>query len=185
MQKSLQKQLEDMKKAMEEGKKPGGKKPGKMPGQKPGEGEGGGMGMPGGKGMSESLAKMAAQQAKIREELNKLKKGKGAGGINELSKMMEETETDIVNKRITQQTINRQKEILSRLLESEKADREREWDDKRESKEGEEKIKSNPKLFFEYNKLKEQEVDLIKTTPPNLNDFYKKKVTQYFQNVNK
>ncbi len=180
MQKSLQKQLEEMKKAMEEGKKPGGKKPG----EKPGKGEGEGMGMPGGKGMSESLAKMAAQQAKIREELNKLNKGKGAGGINELSKMMEETETDIVNKRITQQTINRQKEILTRLLESEKADREREWDDKRESKEGKEQTKGNPKLFFEYNQQKEREVDLIKTTPTNLNNFYKKKVTQYFQNIN-
>ena len=180
MQKSLQKQLEEMKKAMEEGTKPGGKKPGKLPGK--GKGEGGGM--PGGQGMSESLAKMAAKQAKIREELNKLKKGSGAGGINELSKMMEQTETDIVNKRITQQTINRQKEILTRLLESEKADREREWDDKRESKEGNVQIKGNPKLFFEYNKQKEREVDLIKTTPPNLNNFYKKKVTEYFQNIN-
>ncbi len=180
MQKQLQKQLEAMKKAMEQGKKPGGKKPG----QKPGESEGQGVGMPGGKGMSESLAKMAAQQAKIREELNKLKNGKNGAGINGLSKMMEQNETDIVNKRITQQTINRQKEILTRLLESEKAEREREWDDKRESKEGKELEKGNPELFFEYNKLKEQEVDLLKTTPPNLNNFYKQKVSQYFQNIN-
>jgi hypothetical protein len=164
---------------MEEGKKPGNK-----PGNLPGKGKGEGKGDAGGKGMSESLAKMAAQQAKIRDELNKLNKGKNAGGINELSKMMEETETDIVNKRITQQTINRQEEILSRLLESENADREREWDDKRESKEGIDQQKGNPKLFFKYNKQKEKEVDLIKTTPPNLNDFYKKKVTQYFQKVN-
>ena len=180
MQKSLQKQLEAMKKAMEKGKSPGGKKPG----QKPGKGEGEGMGMPGGKGMSESLAKMAAQQAKIRQELNKLKNGKNGAGINGLSKMMEQNETDIVNKRITQQTINRQKEILTRLLESDKADREREWDDKRESKEGQENQKGNPELFFEYNKQKEQEVDLIKTTPTNLSNFYKKKVSLYFQHIN-
>ncbi len=177
MQEKLNKQMEAMKKALEEGKKPGGKKPGDQKGE--------GMGMPGGKGMSESLAKMAAQQAKIRKELNKLKKGKGGQGVNGLSKLMEENETDIVNKRITQQTINRQKEILTRLLESEKADREREWDEKRESKEGKNQVKGNPELFFEYNKQKEQEVDLIKTTPPNLNNFYKKKVTQYFQNINK
>mgnify|MGYP000200431916 CR=1 FL=1 len=180
MQKQLQKQLEAMKKAMKEGKKPGGKKPG----QKPGQSEAEGMGMPGGKGMSESLAKMAAQQAKIREELNKLKNGKNGSGINGLSKMMEQNETDIVNKRITQQTINRQKEILTRLLESEKADREREWDDKRESKEGKVTENGNPELFFEYNQQKEQEVDLLKTTPANLNNFYKKKVSQYFQNIN-
>lgn len=175
MQKQLQKQLEAMKKAMEKGNKPRGKNPGKQKGD--------GVGMPGGKGgMSESLAKMAAQQAKIRQELNKLKKG--GAGVNGLSKLMEETETDIVNKRITQQTINRQKEILTRLLESEKADREREWDQKRESKEGKEQLKGNPELFFEYNKQNEQEVDLIKTTPPNLSNFYKKKVTLYFQNIN-
>ncbi|MBL4594055.1 MAG: hypothetical protein JKX68_09605, partial [Flavobacteriales bacterium] len=174
MQKQLQKQLEAMKKAMEKGNKPGGKKPGDK--------EGEGMGMPGGKGMSESLAKMAAQQAKIRQALNKL--SGGSPGLNGISKMMEQTETDIVNKRITQRTINRQKEILTRLLESEKADREREWDEKRESKEGKNQVKGNPELFFEYNQQKEQEVDLIKTTPPNLNTFYKKKVTQYFQKIN-
>ena len=176
MQEKLQKQMEAKKKAMEKGNKPGGKKPG----EKKGEGQG----MPGGKGMSKSLAKMAAQQAKIRQELNKLKNGKNSPDLNGISKMMEQNETDIVNKRITQQTINRQKEILTRLLESEKADREREWDNKRESKAGKNLKKGNPELFFEYNQQKEQEVDLIKTTPPNLNSFYKKKVTQYFQHIN-
>lgn len=180
--KKMQQKLSDQLKAMEKAMKEGGKKPGEKGkgGKKPGEGEG--MGMPGGKGMSESLAKMAAQQAKIRSELQRLKK-EGAKGTNGMSKLMEENERDIVNKRITQQTINRQNEILTRLLESEKAEREREWDDKRESKEGKKKEKGNPELFFEYNQQKEREIDLIKTTPPNLNTFYKKKVTQYFQNL--
>jgi len=179
MQQSLQKQLEAMKKAMEKGKSPGGKNPG----QKPGKGEGEGIGMPGGKGMSESLAKMAAQQAKIRQELNKLKNGKNGAGINGLSKMMEQNETDIVNMRITQETINRQKEILTRLLESDKADREREWDNKRESKEANEIQNANFDLFFNYNKRNEQEVDLIKTTPTSLSNFYKQKVSLYFKNI--
>lgn len=183
MQQQLQKQMEDMKKAMEQGKKPGGKKPGDKPGSKPGNKGQGGM-MPGGKGQSESLAKMAAQQAKIRRELNKLKGENGYKGLDGVSKMMEENETDIVNKRITQQTINRQQEILTRLLESDKAQREREQDEKRESKEGKDNEKGNPELFFEYNQEKAQEVELIKTTPPSLSIFYKKKVTQYFQNIN-
>jgi len=175
MQQQLSEQIKAMEKAIKEGKKPGGKKPGDKEG----------IGMPSndGKGMSESLAKMAAQQAKIRRELNKLKGKNGGEGLNGISKMMEENEVDIVNKRITQETINRQKEILTRLLESEKAEREREWDEKRESKEGKETEKGNPKLFFEYNEMKTREVDLIKTTPPSLNIFYKKKVTQYFQNI--
>ena len=178
MQQQLSKQLEQMKKMMEEGKKPG---KGKKTGDKKGEGQGMGQGKG---GMSKSLAKMAAEQAKIREALNELRKEGGGAGLNGMSKLMEQNETDIVNKRITQETINRQQEILTRLLESEKAEKEREWDDKRESKEGKEKEKNNPELFFDYINNKEQEVDLIKTTPPNLNSFYKKKVTQYFQNIN-
>lgn len=178
MQQQLSKQMEEMKKAMEEGKNPG---KGKKPGQKKGEGQGQGSGSG---GMSESLAKMAAQQAKIREELNKLKQSGGGAGLNGMSKLMEENETDIVNKRITQETINRQQEILTRLLESEKAEKEREWDDKRESKEGNKQEHNNAQLYFDYSQEKQQEVDLIKTTPPNLNNFYKKKVTQYFQNIN-
>tara|TARA_R110001592_G_C13181791_1_gene751009 strand:+ start:2153 stop:5506 length:3354 start_codon:yes stop_codon:yes gene_type:complete len=177
MQEQLNKQLDDLKKALEEGKKPGGKK-----------GDQEGKGMPGGKGQgsSESFAKAAAQQAKIRDQLQKMRNEmnkEGKSGVDQMSKLMEETETDLVNKRITQQTINRQKEILTRLLESEKADREREFDDKRESIEGKNTNFSNPELYFEYNKKKDQEVDLLKTTPPNFNLFYKKKVSQYFQKI--
>ncbi|MCB9364351.1 MAG: hypothetical protein H6587_07275 [Flavobacteriales bacterium] len=177
MQEQLNKQLDDLKKALEEGKKPGGKK-----------GEKEGQGMPGGKGAgsSESFAKAAAQQAKIRDQLQKMRNEMnkaGKSGVDQMSKLMEETETDLVNKRITQQTINRQKEILTRLLESEKADREREFDDKRESTEGKNANFSNPELYFEYNRKKDQEVDLLKATPPNFNLFYKKKVSQYFQKI--
>ena len=48
---------------------------------------------------------------------------------------MEQTETDLVNKIINNETIKRQKEILTRFLESEKAEKERELDEKRESNE--------------------------------------------------
>ena len=182
LQEQLNKQLDDLKKALENGKKPGSK-----PGEKPG-GENP-MNMPGGQGgSSESFAKMAAEQAKIREQLQKMRESmdqNGKNGINQLSKLMEETETDLVNKRITQQTINRQKEILTRLLESEKAERERELDDKRESKQGLDKLTNNPENYFKYNMKKEIEVELLKTTPPNFNNFYKNKVSMYFQNLSK
>lgn len=182
LQEQLNKQLEALKKALEQGKKQG-PKPGEKPGgQNP-------MNMPGGQGgSSESFAKMATEQAKIREQLQKMRESmdqNGKNGINQLSKLMEETETDLVNKRITQQTINRQQEILTRLLESEKAERERELDDKRESKQGQDKTNSNPEEFFKYNMKKDSEVELLKTTPPNFNNFYKNKVSMYFQNLSK
>jgi len=65
---------------------------------------------------------------------------------------MEENEKDLVNMKIEQQTLNRQQEIMTRLLKSEKAQREREFDNKRKSEEAREYQKSNPDAFFQYKK---------------------------------
>lgn len=120
-----------------------------------------------------------------------MESGKESGGskgnaqmLREIAKKMEETETDIYNKRITQETLKRQQEILTRLLEAEKADKEREQDDKRQSNESKIDNFSNPNQFLEYNKLKQREAELLKTVPPSLTQFYKNKVNEYFNNVN-
>lgn len=183
MQEALNKQMEALKKKMENGEKPGGKK-----GKKPGEGEPGGSG-----GMSKELAQMAAKQAAIRQALQQMQEqlkedGEGNGGAGQLKKLgdlMEQTETDIVNKRITNETILRQQEILTRLLESEKAEKEREKEEKRESKEFTDEFVRNQNNYLEYNKRKEKEVELLRTLPPSFNNFYKRKVSEYFNNIDK
>lgn len=172
MQEQLNKQIQKLKEGLE--------KNGNKPGQKPGQ-----MGM--GTGGSMELAKLAAQQAAIRQELQKMsdqinKEGKGAGGMSKLAEQMEETETDLVNKLLSPETMRRQQEILTRLLESEKAEKEREMDEKRQSNEAKNENLSNPDDFFEYNRLKQKETELLKTVPPSLNPFYKTKVNQYFNN---
>lgn len=195
MQEQLNKQLEELKKALEKGQKPGGEKPGEKPGQKPGgqngmgqQGKNGMMPMPGGQSMSEQLAKMAAQQEAIRRQMQELmdkikKEGKGNPGGN-ITDLMEQTEKDIVNKRITQETMKRQQEILTKLLESEKAEREREQDEQRKSNEVKNQNFSNPSQFLEYKRLKEKELELLNTVSPNLTPYYKEKVNEYFNSVN-
>ena len=98
-------------------------------------------------------------------------------------KKMEETELDLVNKKITQETINRQKDIESRLLEFENAMRERELDDKRKAETGREYENKTPKAFEDYFKAKEKEIELLKTVPPKLNPYYKKEVNDYFNRI--
>ncbi|CAN5520080.1 ATPase [soil metagenome] len=174
----MQEQINQQIKKLKEGMAKGGEKPG----TKPGQGQGMGMG-----GMSKELAQLAAQQAALRQELQKMsdqlnKDGKGAGGMNKIAEKMEETETDLVNKMISQETINRQEEILTRLLESEKAEKEREMDEKRQSNEAKNENFSNPNEFLEYNMLKQKETELLKTVPPSLTPFFKSKVNQYFNN---
>lgn len=140
--------------------------------------------------MSEQLAKMAREQQMIRQamqEINKLenKDGKsGLGNLDKLIKEMEQTETDLVNKKIKQETLNRQQEILSKLLEADKAEREREEDQKRESKEGVNQAPINSIILQDYLKIKQKETDLLKTVPPSLNSFYKIKVGDYFKFLN-
>jgi hypothetical protein len=173
MQDQINQQIQKLKEQMgKEGKE--GKEQGKKPG--------------GNSGMSESLAKLAAQQAALRQQLQKManemgndKAGKQA--LDKIAQQMEQTETDLVNKRITPETLKRQQEIMTRLLEAENAEREREMDEKRESKDGKNLNFSNPADFFEYKRLKEKEAELLKTVPPSLNPFYKNKVTEYFNNI--
>ncbi|MBL0341111.1 MAG: hypothetical protein IPP71_09400 [Bacteroidetes bacterium] len=139
--------------------------------------------------MSEELARMAAQQEALRNELQQLsnqenKDGQGSlGNLDQLAKQMEQTEKDLVNRKLSQETINRQEEILTRLLESEKAEREREQDEKRQSNEAQDNMFRNPGQFEEYKKLKMKEIELLKTIPPGLNAFYKNLVNYYFQTL--
>ncbi len=175
MQEELNK---NMQKAKEEMQKNGNK-----PGQK---------GKPGQQGQfSEQLAKMAAEQEYIRNMMHQLdmednRDGKKSlGNLQEIQKKMEETENDIVNRMISEQTLKRQNDILTRLLESERAERERDEDQQRKSDEAKNYLKRNPPAFEEYKQLKLKEMELLRTVPPALNGYYKKKVNDYFQAIEK
>lgn len=193
LQEQLNKQLQDMKDALEKGQKPGekpGDKPGDKKGQKPGSGMGGqsGNGLTPTPGNSEQFAKMAAQQEALRrqiqEMMSKLKnKGQNPGG--DISDLMEQTEKDLVNKQISNETMRRQQQILTRLLESEKATQEREQDEQRKSNEAKNENLSNPAQFLEYKRVKEKEMELLNTVPPDLTPYYKEKVNNYFNSINK
>jgi hypothetical protein len=143
-----------------------------------------------GRELSESLAKMAAQQERIRKALKELEQMRGSDGKNtgqgkleELKKLMEKTEEDLVNKRINPELIKRQQDIVTRLLEAENALREREIDDKRESKTGKEIKKPLPPSLEMFFKQNQKQVELLKTMPPSLNPYYRKQVNEYFKKL--
>ena len=89
----------------------------------------------------------------------------------------------IVNKRISNETIVRHKDIMTRLLEHEKAQREREFDEKREANEAKDQLFSNPNEYLEYKEEKEKEIEMLKTIPPSLKPYYKNKVNEYFNQI--
>jgi len=180
MQQALNKQMKRMQQKMKEGKGPKGKKNGKKNGGQNGE------------KMSEEMARMAAQQELIRKKLqaqqNALKKagrGEEAKGLNKTVKDMEQNETDLVNSLILRESMMRQEEIVTRLLEAEKAEREQKQEETREATEGQDKKSKNPPEIEEFIEQQKKEAELLKTIPPNMKPFYKNKVNRYFEEVNK
>ncbi len=165
MQKQLNEQMKGMKENMSKGKGPNGKQ------------------------MSKEFGRMAAEQAAMREALRKMKENmsqgeKSGSGVDELMEKMDQTETDLLNKRITEETLKRQEEIITNLLDMETAEREQEKEEKRESKTANQINRKLPPEVEEYLKQRQSTVEVYKTVPPTLKPFYKKLVEKYFQTVN-
>ena len=135
-----------------------------------------------GKELSEQLAKLAAEQEAIREALKEEQGKNGEKGDGKLEKLMEETEKDLVNKRLLDKTLKRQEDIMTRLLQSEKAMRERDLDEKREAETAKNKDKNIPKEFEDYITEKEKQIELLKSISPSYSGYYKKQINDYFNN---
>ncbi|MDR1724786.1 MAG: hypothetical protein LBR28_00125 [Bacteroidales bacterium] len=170
MQDALNKEIERLKKELEGQKQQQNGKP------KIGEGA----------KLNEELARAAAQQELIRKMLQNFAEeqkqagGKAAGDLSDLMKQMEQVEKDIVNKNITQQTINRQQNITTRLLQHEKAEMKREQEERRQSQTGIDQPNNNDGSFEQFESLKKREIELLKQIPPVYSPYYKTKVNNYF-----
>lgn len=175
----LKKMQEELNRQLREGmnKQQGGQQP------KPGQNNQNNM-------SSEQFARMAAQQMAIRQQLQKMlsemgakeKEGLGGSKLQEMQKMMEQTEKELFNKRLSTEMQQRQQEILTRLLESEKAERKQEQENKREAEQAKEKERSSPPPSFEkYLEQKAREQELIKTVPAEMQPYYKSKAAEYLK----
>ena len=172
MQDEMTKKLEEMKKGMNQGNKPGMK-----PGEQNPE-------------QSREFAKIAQQQEMLRNALQKAMEEQNKKGnspvleeLNKIQELMKKTQEELVNKKLTDETINRQKEITVKLLEAEKAELKQDYDDKRESKTARDIFNPTPPSLEQYKRMKLKEVELLQTVPPALNDFYRQKVKDYFNKI--
>ena len=182
------KQLKD--KLGKQGDKPGdklGDKQGNKPGQqnrKPGQEGDDGSEMSGGD--SEQMARIAAQQAALRKQLNDLnnqlrKDGKSNPNLTRIQNDMDRNETDIVNRRITGELLQRQSQILSRLLEAKDALRQQEQGEERESRSAKDLNHEIPDQLKNILRNQQSVLDYYKTVPAELKPYYRQLVEQYFQ----
>ncbi len=168
----MQEQLNELLQQLQQGEQP-------MPGE---TGEGG-------MGMSEQMARMAAEQEAIRNKLKEITDDMRNQGMevgqefDQLQRDMERSELDMLRKQLSRQTMLRQEEILTRLLEHERAELIREQEERREGTTAKEWDLSNPEDFFEYNRIREREVEMLRSLPPGLRPFYRSLVEKYFLHV--
>ena len=139
--------------------------------------------------MSKQLAQMAAQQAALRQmaekkamELNEDGSGEGKQ-LGDIAKEMEELERDLVNRDVSLETMARQQELMVRLLEAENAERMRGEDDKRKSRTGDQNLSLEPSQILDYLQIKDNEVELLRTVPVELDPYYRERVNEYFNNL--
>lgn len=165
LQQDLNKQMEALQKEMQNGKKQG-------------------------KEISEALAKMAAQQEAIRRAMQEIKEQmskegnlKNSSFIQQMIEDMEKTEKDLYNKNLSYETIKRQKQIEIRMLESEKAEQQQETDNTRKSETAKNDYNSNLIKNFQYNVIKNNNIESMNRDNLNFNIYYRKKIQDYFNNV--
>jgi hypothetical protein len=61
--------------------------------------------------------------------------------------------------------------------------REQDFDEERKGETAKDRTKEIPKEFEEYLKMKEKEIELLKTMPPKLFPYYKREVNEYFKRI--
>ncbi len=140
--------------------------------------------MPSAKDFAEMAARQAALRKALADKQRKLREqGKGNPELESIMEQMNKIETELVNKRLTNEMLMRQQQILTRLLEHEKAERQQDMDERRKSETARETERRIPPSLEEYIRKRQAEVDMFKTVSPSLRPYYKQLVEKYYQQL--
>jgi len=136
------------------------------------------------KSIGQTLAQQEIMQQLIQDMLNSGSVGsKASDQLKAIDQLLEQSRKDLINRNITNQLINRQNLILSRLLDAEKSEIERDIEDKRESKTAIDIKKENPEGYFEYKSKLKNENELIKRNNFKLRSFYDQKYNSFLNQL--
>jgi len=126
----------------------------------------------------------------VRKRPEKILQGGGLGNgakekANEALNMMKEVEKDIIYNRLNDQTLDKDNLIKTKLLEAENAEKERENENRRESKEFKGSFEPNRRELekgVNQNKALEQ---VLKYNELKLKRFYQEKYLKYIESTEK
>ena len=164
-----------------------------------------------GREYSETIAELAAEQARIRKMLKESlggkdgeegeeegngtkgeKEGEGeeagksgsSGSLAEMIEEMDKIEEELVNKRINQRLFERQQQLVTKLLESERSDMEQEEKDEREGETATDYENNKiPKAFEKYLQERKKEIEQLKYVSPSLSPYYQNELNKYYNRL--
>ncbi len=136
--------------------------------------------------MMERLRQMGAQQEQIRNELRQMNRNRDArnrllGDLNRVADQMMETIEELQQNRVSRRTVQRQQQILTRLLEASKSMEQRGKDNKREGRSAEEILRESPAALPLPEQLERLRRDLIRALESGYSADYEDLIRRYFE----
>ena len=135
--------------------------------------------------MMERLRQLGGQQDQIRRELKQLSRERNArnnilGDLNRIAEQMLESIEDLTQGRTTRRTIQRQRQILTRLLEASRSLQERGKDRRRESRTGEMFDRESPAELSSSEKIEKLRRDLFRALDSGYAPDFEQLIRRYF-----
>lgn len=134
------------------------------------------------------------QNRKTLEELNaeimkemKKRGEKPLGDLEEIAKEMQKIERDLEQYKINEETLQRQNKILSRLLEFQLSQREKDFEQKRESRPGENIIRLSPPeiVISGPNSINALQEDFLRLKQEGYTEAYEQLIIRYLESIKK
>jgi hypothetical protein len=138
--------------------------------------------------MSGEMGKALAEQEKMKSMLQNMMNQGNVGSnaretLKQADQLLDRVREDIIRNNISDNTVRRQQQILTRLLEAENAENEREFEEKRKSETAEkQRISETAKYFDNYISNDKFEERLLRQKL-NLNRFYQQKYQSFINQL--
>ncbi|WP_456426832.1 DUF4175 family protein [Rhodocaloribacter sp.] len=136
--------------------------------------------------MQDRLRQLAGQQEQIRNQLRQLSRDRNLrnnvlGDLNRIAEQMEETIRELQRKRFNRKTVQRQQQILTRLLDATRSLQERGREKKRESRQGEDFTRPSPGELTPAEEAEKLRRDLLRALDSGYAPDYEELIKRYFE----
>ncbi len=136
--------------------------------------------------MTDRLKQLGSQQEKMRNELRQMARDKNSrnkvlGDLNRIADQMMESIEELQQNHVSRRTVERQEQILTRLLEASRSMQERGKDNKREGKTAEEILRVSPADLPPSERLERLRKDLIRALETGYSSDYQALIRRYFE----